>query len=323
MINKEILAKIVTENLEFRIDKLLCSKGYEAGAARKVFRFISNIYSQFPPELISWQFKVFFSLEKPDFTENKIIHIDCIKDVFTEDCTIVMLSESTFVLERLDTVFDAQSYISYIYKAPLNEEICIAGETIPLTEYYDSVTSSIFAYPAYRELDEAISIYDKTLARNSTCGILKQSWKDESRMEFCEKPEHYMRDSLWQYLNAVLRNHTVKREQVVDDSHPVDIKVIWPIISNVALIEVKWLGNSGATQYRDSRAKAGAKQLIEYLDASYEEEPDKNFVGYLAVFDGRRGKSLNQFADVEIKYDPTHLNHPKMKFCRFYLQQCV
>lgn len=133
-----------------------------------------------------------------------------------------------------------------------------------------------------------------------------------------------MRDSLWQYLTAVLRSHSVKREQVVDDSHPVDIKVTWPIISNVALIEVKWLGDSGKIHYRDSRANQGAKQLIEYLESSYEEEPDKNFIGYLAVFDGRRGnQKINQYENVDIKYKAEYVSHPQMKFCRFYLLECV
>ena len=116
---------------------------------------------------------------------------------------------------------------------------------------------------------------------------------------------------------------TVKREQIVDATHPVDIKVTWPAINNVALIEVKWLGDSGQTQYRDARANEGAKQLIDYLASSVQEEPDKHFVGYLTVFDGRRGKTSNQYERQEINYRSEYSSHPSMNYRRFYMAECV
>lgn len=125
----------------------------------------------------------------------------------------------------------------------------------------------------------------------------------------------------------VVRNffpdNTVKREQIVDATHPVDIKVTWPAINNVALIEVKWLGDSGQTQYRDARANEGAKQLIDYLASSVQEEPDKHFVGYLTVFDGRRGKTSNQYERQEINYRSEYSSHPSMNYRRFYMAECV
>ena len=142
-------------------------------------------------------------------------------------------------------------------------------------------------------------------------------------LTFVQKPEHFMRDSLWQCLQNILRNHTVKREQIVDATHPVDIKVTWPAINNVALIEVKWLGDSGQTQYRDARANEGAKQLIDYLASSVQEEPDKHFVGYLTVFDGRRGKTSNQYERQEINYRSEYSSHPSMNYRRFYMAECV
>lgn len=323
MLNRGILEKIIAENLELSLNTILSCKGYSIDSTRTLFRFISNIFTQIPPELIDWRFKVVSVIDSCNVSNNDVIHINNLKDNFKSECTIVMRSENTFVIDAFDTSFEGQACLSYIYHGPLNEQLIIGNEAIPLPAYYDSATSSIFAYPVYKELDEALETYDKTHAANSMCGVLKQVWKDDSKKEFCEKPEHFMRDSLWQYLRAVLRNHTVKREQIVDDSHPVDIKVTWPIISNVALIEIKWLGDSGATKYRDARANEGAKQLIDYLCASYEEEPDKNFIGYLTVFDGRRGRRcLNQYQFKEIDYKEEYLSHPKMRYYRFYLLEC-
>lgn len=233
-----------------------------------------------------------------------------------------MVSETSCIFEAFDASFDGQAHIAYTYNSPLNEQLYVSDEAVPFPEYYDSATCSIFSYPVYKELDEAICAYDRTLARNSVCCILERVWTDNKRKEFCEKPEHFMRDSLWLYLKSVLRNHTVKREQNVDETHPVDIKIIWPIISNVALIEVKWLGNSGKTQYRDARANEGAKQLIHYLYSSCSEEPDKNFIGYLAVFDGRRSKDIfNQYQNIEIDYKDEYKSHQQMKYHRFYLAE--
>lgn len=114
-----------------------------------------------------------------------------------------------------------------------------------------------------------------------------------------------------------------KPVSIVDATHPVDIKVTWPAINNVALIEVKWLGDSGQTQYRDARANEGAKQLIDYLASSVQEEPDKHFVGYLTVFDGRRGKTSNQYERQEINYRSEYSSHPSMNYRRFYMAECV
>ena len=172
-------------------------------------------------------------------------------------------------------------------------------------------------------VERAIRETKKDNKSTSSCAVLSQIWTDEAKREFVQKPEHFMRDSLWQCLQNILRNHTVKREQIVDATHPVDIKVTWPAINNVALIEVKWLGDSGQTQYRDARANEGAKQLIDYLASSVQEEPDKHFVGYLTVFDGRRGKTSNQYERQEINYRSEYSSHPSMNYRRFYMAECV
>lgn len=73
----------------------------------------------------------------------------------------------------------------------------------------------------------------------------------------------------------------------------------------------------------NARANEGAKQLIDYLASSVQEEPDKHFVGYLTVFDGRRGKTSNQYERQEINYRSEYSSHPSMNYRRFYMAECV
>lgn len=228
-----------------------------------------------------------------------------------------------YLIEPYEADYSGRDHICYQYNAPQNESLTIKDKQFQLSEYYDSAITSIFAQPTYKELDEAMDYYNTRYVRDSSCAVLSQIWTDEAKREFVQKPEHFMRDSLWQCLQNILRNHTVKREQIVDATHPVDIKVTWPAINNVALIEVKWLGDSGQTQYRDARANEGAKQLIDYLASSVQEEPDKHFVGYLTVFDGRRGKTSNQYERQEINYRSGYSSHPSMNYRRFYMAECV
>lgn len=323
MENSDIIRKILQENLEFRLSNILKRKGYSIDKIRTLFRFIFDVFTQIPPELIGWRFKVVYIFDSCNVLDGDVLHISNLKNTFQSECALVIRSENTFVIDNFDVSIEGHAYFLYIYNGPLKEELYVGDEAVPLPDYYGPTTSSIFAYPVYKELEDALERYYKDNAANSVCGVLKRVWKDDSKKEFCEGPEHFMRDSLWQYLHGVMRGKRVKREQNVDDSHPVDILVIWPIISNVALIEIKWLGDSGTTKYRDARANEGAKQLIDYLDKSYIEEPDNNFVGYLTVFDGRRGREcLNQYQFKEINYKEKYLSHPKMRYYRFFLLEC-
>lgn len=320
MINREQLERLYEKNLEVLLNNKISELGYPEDSTCKLFRFIAGIFRQIPPELVTWKFNVILPVGTWDFTNKEINNICNLNKLLCSDCTIVAVSDTQFYLEGYDSAF-SKDYIRYSYYGPLNEKIYLADGEIQLSQYCESTTSSIFAQPTYKELDEAMDYYYDRFAKNSSCLVLNQIWTDSSRCEFIAKPEHFMRDSLCQYLQAVLRNHTVKREQNVDATHPVDIKVIWPVITNVALIEIKWLGNSGTTKYRDARANEGAKQLIDYIASSVEEEPEKHFIGYLTVFDGRRGKIKNQYATSEINYCQEYIDHPHMTYRRFFMAQ--
>jgi hypothetical protein len=105
--------------------------------------------------------------------------------------------------------------------------------------------ASIFSVPTFRVLKEALFDYRNRMVRTSRCKILSQVWRDTNRILLSGKPEAAMRDSLTQFLTSVMGGDVEPRpEQIVDESHPVDIKVTWLFTNRHAIIEVKWLGKS-------------------------------------------------------------------------------
>jgi hypothetical protein len=182
---------------------------------------------------------------------------------------------------------------------------------------------SWFSVQTYKELDTALEDYKVKVARYSdNCPHLKTIWFDPNKIFFNPKPEYVMRDSLTYFLKIKLRNTEVRPEQVVDKSHPVDIKVTWYYTNNLALIEIKWLGKSleqwGASFKQNnnkSKALEGAEQLTDYLDVNKIQAPDKITKGYLVVFDGRRWRVNSETREIttrqgfhyendEITYNP-------------------
>ena len=154
---------------------------------------------------------------------------------------------------------------------------------------------STFSIPTFRQLEDALEAYRIHYVRPSRCPVFLEVWEDGTRLVFRNKPEATMRRSLAHYLSVALRGDAeVHQEKVVDESHPVDVEVTWPFAKRVAIIEIKWLGDSRTpsgkfTSYRDARANEGAQQLAEYLDAKAAQSPTHDRTGYLVVIDGRRG----------------------------------
>lgn len=320
MIERNVLEGMLERNLEAQLSQGIQAMGYPHDSVCKLFRFASIVFRKIPPEFITWKFNIVLPIGNWNYEDKQIISIGDFCERFVSECTVIAVSESQFIIEPLDTVY-TDDHVLYSYFGPYNEKIRIGEAQYILNEYVDSTACSIFAPPTYKELDEALDFYNNRYAKDSCCLILQNVWSDTSKQEFVAKPERFMRDSLWQCLQNTLRNHTVKREQNVDATHPVDIKVTWPINRNVALVEVKWLGDSGSIKYRDARANEGAKQLIDYIASSAQEEPEKYFMGYLTVFDGRRGSSKNQYETREINYNTDYLDLPYMKYKRLYMAE--
>ncbi|GAA4437331.1 hypothetical protein GCM10023091_16390 [Ravibacter arvi] len=227
----------------------------------------------------------------------------------------------------------------YTFEKHLAEE-CIYGKNDKSKLIPIPGADSYFAVQTFRELNSALDYYKSKVARHSDCEILRRVWFDEKRIFLKASPEHRLRDSLTQYLKISLRNTEVRPEQVVDRSHPVDIKVTWALANRLALIEIKWLGKSLASrkkqftkQFFESRALDGASQLASYLDGNIQQAPTYTTQGYLVIFDARRKgcttatESINKsqvldYDRQEIQYNPQYENIRRdfAKPLRFFME---
>ncbi|OYU80441.1 MAG: hypothetical protein CFE23_09295 [Flavobacterium sp. BFFFF1] len=210
--------------------------------------------------------------------------------------------------------FDKQKGVESIY----NKTTVSRLEPIPDSDSY-------FAIQSYKSLELALEDYKTKVAKHSDCPYLQRVWFDSNMLFFRKAPEHILRDSLTHFLKLKLRNAEIRPEQIVDKSHPVDIKVTWALANRLALIEIKWLGKSlkhrnkqFTKKFYPARALSGAKQLADYLDANLIQSPTYATMGYLVVFDARRAgcnkgtvETLNStdaltFLNQEIVYNPEY-----------------
>ena len=203
------------------------------------------------------------------------------------------------------------------------EKFLILDSEVALPRLY-SGEQSFFSIPHFANLDDALAYYKNPLARTSDCPVLTTVWYDDNRLFLIEGPEDTIQSSLYIFLRNTLRGDAeVMREQNVDTTHPVDIRVNFQFSNNVALIEVKWLGKSKhpdgslATEYTASRARDGADQLARYLDRFTRSSPVAVVKGYLVVLDARRrglvaeAMSISEengmyYAYQEIEFDPRY-----------------
>jgi hypothetical protein len=228
-----------------------------------------------------------------------------------------------WLLADVDSTQLARFAVLYTYNA--GTETLRAGQrTCEIPNLSPQASPSAFARPTFLNLEDALDKYRQHVARTAQCPHLKKTLFDTRRLYWKARPEEEMRRSLFQYLYNVLSGDAeIRPEQVMDESHPVDIKVTWNFVNRLAIIEIKWIGDSRnedaspATSYRDARAKSGAKQLAEYLDANRALTPTYHTKGYLVVFDARRaglGPGIDKvsrndgffYENKEIQYDPEH-----------------
>jgi hypothetical protein len=183
--------------------------------------------------------------------------------------------------------------------------------------------TSVYSVPAFSDIRVALEHYRTQMASQSSCQILRDVWSDVNRLFFRSGPESIMRNSLLQFLKTTIRDADVRPEQNMDESHPVDVKASFNFSKRIAVVEIKWVGDSVhgtgkvSVRYRDSRANDGARQLAEYLDMNKQQAPNHLTRGYLVVFDGRRhglkeGQSTISHADgghyrqQDINFDPKY-----------------
>lgn len=211
--------------------------------------------------------------------------------------------------------------IVYVYENGV-ERFHVGGQTYKMINP-SSMHSSAFCRPTFSSLEAALDQYRTRVALDSSCYILQEAWAESKRIFLKTKPEATMRRSLEQYLRGCFTDAEVRPEQIVDESHPVDIKITWAETNRRAIIEIKWLGRSRnedgslGTVYYEGRANEGAKQLAEYLDSNKTAGPGLRTKGYLVVFDARR-RGLNVHTHSVTAEDGLHYQAKEIAYSPAY-----
>jgi hypothetical protein len=211
--------------------------------------------------------------------------------------TIEVLHGGGLRLERHASDPLAFSDRAVVYYFDGADHFVIDGSLVPV--FNPTSYPSVWGTPTFFDLDKALDHYRDKIALRCQCPFLERVWHDpERRWLLCNRPEDTLQASLHQFLVGSLRDHKrieVRREQPVGGAKPPDIKVTWTLTNRIAFIEVKWMGASvHKTEPRvswrpgDTEAKAGAAQLIGYLDDNDQEASGFQTMGFLVVFDGRR-----------------------------------
>ena len=307
---------------------------------------IVQLYSFCPPDLLKHPLVVCSPLHaspteplsvklgSPVFCATaKSAAVEVEKKTAKSECFVELCVDGTFRVVSLgDAEIDLSEFaaLSIIYRFEHDtDRIIFEGYDEFVPKVHSSLKSS-FARPTYSSLEEVFADYTETAA-NSQCRILAPVWEegvDGPRLVLVNRPESIMRNSLSQALSMMLGGEaSVRPEQNVDETKPVDIRVEWHGSDASALIEIKWLGRSTAKPttetgypYRDygvARAREGSKQLADYMDRNLKGERRIKPKGYHVVFDARRNNiggptdrvtksdGLHFLSD-EIEYIPNH-----------------
>lgn len=216
--------------------------------------------------------------------------------------------------------------ITYTYVHGQREDVEIGGQCWPVNQ---SPWECGMATPTFRTLEKALDTYVAMNRVPVQCLNIAQTWRDDARLAFMPKPEASLRDSLLLALQYVLTDAQVRPELNQGKTKPVDIEINWWGQKRSAIIEVKWLGDSGppgdewSTSYGIGRAKKGMKQLADYLALRDGTTSDVPVIGHLFVFDARRKDLTPQqtvisredglyFQTDEPDYDQEHLDRADM-----------
>lgn len=298
-------------------------------ALRKLLGVIRDVYGFIDPETYGGQLVIFKALDESQevLPRSAATQLSAIKDVAqyaVGDCAIEILDGGQIFVWAAATLNIKQiavKAIAYTYKARV-ESFHAGGKTSQVEKIVIGCASN-FAIPTFDDLREALERYRSDMVRHSSCPIFATVWYEPERLFFKSKQEKTMRNSLLHYLKSRVRGGVeVRPEQIVDSTHPVDIKVTWFLSNRIALIEIKWLGKSRnrsriTSQHSQARALRGAKQLADYLDKNKVQAPIHKTRGYLVVIDGRRAKLAKRtkhldtaagmkYATLEITYNPKH-----------------
>ncbi|MEH3129881.1 MAG: hypothetical protein PGN27_07975 [Mycolicibacterium neoaurum] len=304
------------------------------GIVRELIEVVRRVHRAITTERLTGRLVVVRVLDSEDFwIDTASEYFDDLASLGTyydgQGPLIVKLEGTGIRVWKLDFAEpEGREYVFYEYVKPYEEYLACHKRKHEVPRI--ATSPSYFGLPYFRQLRVALEKYGRIWIRESQCDTFATSWFDPKRTLFQPGPEYIMRRSLQRFLRSHLRDQNdvqIMPEQNVDETKPVDIKVVWSVYNRVALIEIKWLGNSASASgtklvtYSQSRAKSGAAQLADYLDRYSVEQPDEEVRGYLVVFDARRRGVTNPptelsreeaiyYRDKAIEYDGTILDRP-------------
>jgi hypothetical protein len=233
---------------------------------------------------------------------------------------------SPFIWQSIPADISAVVQTGIVYRLQQSvETFSVNGANMPVPKVIPGAVSQ-FILNYFTDLKDALNAYRHSMARTSKCHLLREAWAEENRLWFVTKPEYRLRRALHNYLYSYLRHDDIdlREEQNVDDSHPVDIKIVWRMENRSAIIEVKWVGKSidlttrtFTANYSDARARKGAKQLAKYLEDHRQQAAKEDTRGYLVIFDCRR-KGLKQTDTTVAKADGFHYDNHEISFAPEY-----
>jgi len=301
-------------------------------AVFQIMETAKTLYQHVEPERIAGRVVIYKVIPQvsgvfaPDSAEGPAADFASLANLAISDLTCEIAADGQVYLRQLNekTLEElAKCAVVYYYRA--THEEFLAGSERKTVLRLDASARSQFSVPTFSNLREALQHYARENVRESTCYVFVEVWSDNNRLFLRAKPEEKMRDSLVQFLrNRLGADHDVWPEQVVDESHPVDIRVKPRFTNNrLMLIEIKWLGYSVAkdghitARHQNPRAQEGADQLAQYLEDQRRLAPSSVIQGYYVIIDGRR-KDLREgantisradgmfFEDKELTFNPAH-----------------
>lgn len=145
--------------------------------------------------------------------------------------------------------------------------------------------------------------YMSFMADKSTLLRMENGTKYINRNILRNKPEHYMRDQLRQYLNEHMQYTFTIEPELGQTKRELDI--YFDVKGELYFIEIKWLGacinddgtGLSSTTYGEPRAKEGVVQCLEYIEELVNTSEASLRCGYLAIFDARDLKTEIDFGD--------------------------
>lgn len=226
------------------------------------------------------------------------------------------------VLGKVDVVSLSNNLLVYQWtqKDQISDKFVLKGEIVEYSQEPCTNGLSYFARKTYKNLETALIYYRDNMAIEAKGKALNDALR-HNRLFFKNAPEALLQEALCEYLMSTLRDQaTVKREETVDESHPVDLRITFKSTNHMALIEIKWLGRSinesesGFTaNYNVKRANEGAEQLINYIDSNTESFPANATAGYLVVYDLRRNKNTNPSKDKLVRKDADFYRYKELE----------